>query len=48
MGQQDIPTDFPISPRKPGNGIEAHMKDYVHLSGEHRGSVRDLEPTYAR
>jgi len=29
MGQQDIPTDFPISPKKPGNGIEAHMKDYV-------------------
>ncbi|HEX5747244.1 MAG TPA: hypothetical protein VFZ09_13460 [Archangium sp.] len=29
MGQQDIPTDFPISLRKPGNGIEAHMKDYV-------------------
>lgn len=29
MGQQDIPTDFPISMQKPGNGIEAHMKDYV-------------------
>ncbi|WP_375772940.1 hypothetical protein NR798_19295 [Archangium gephyra] len=29
MGQQDIPTDFPISLQKPGNGIEAHMKDYV-------------------
>jgi len=29
MGQQDIPTDFPISLQNPGNGVEAHMKDYV-------------------
>lgn len=29
FGQQNISTDFPIGPTKPGNGIEAHMKDYT-------------------
>ncbi len=32
LGQQDIPTDFPLSLHKPANGIEAHMKDYVSQS----------------